>query len=51
MITLNILLIIILVIWLIDMIYCPRIDKTRVGDILLYYGQPGNRKYIKLNIW
>lgn len=49
MITLNILLIIIPVIWLIDMIYCPRIDITRLGDILLYYGPPNNRKYIKLN--
>lgn len=31
-----------------DMIWCPRIDKTRMGDVLLYYGSPGNRKYLKL---
>ena len=34
---------------IIKVIWNPKIDKTRMGDILLYYGQPGNRKYIKLN--
>lgn len=37
------------IVWLIKIILNPKIDKTRMGDILLYYGQPGNRKYIKLN--
>ena len=37
------------VILIIKVIWNPKIDKTRMGDILLYYGQPGNRKYIKLN--
>lgn len=49
MIAVRIILAIIAAIWLIKVIWDPRIDKTRVGDILLYYGQPGNRKYIKLN--
>lgn len=37
------------IILIIKVIWNPKIDKTRMGDILLYYGQPGNRKYIKLN--
>lgn len=45
----KIILFIIIIIWLIKIIWDPKIDKTRLGDILLYYGQPGNRKYIKLN--
>ena len=45
----RIIIAIIAAIWLIKVIWDPKIDETRVGDILLYYGQPGNRKYIKLN--
>lgn len=45
----NLLIFIIALILLIEVVYCPRIDKTRMGDILLYYGKPGNRKWMKLN--
>ena len=42
-------LILIIVALLVKIIWNPKIDQTRMGDILLYYGKPGKRKYIKLN--
>ena len=39
---------ILVVIVLIEGIYRPRFDKTREGDLLLWYGKK-HRTYIKLN--
>lgn len=47
-IIIKIILITIVASWLINLIWNPKIDKTRMGDVLLYYGKPGNRRYIKL---
>lgn len=40
----TILLIVILVKWKLN----PKIDKTRKGQTLLYYGPPGRRSYIEI---
>lgn len=39
---------IIVVILLIKSIWNPILDENRTGQILLWFGQPGNRKYIVL---
>ena len=44
----NLFILIIAGLLLIELFYSPRIDETCKGQVLLYYGQPGNRKYIQI---
>ena len=44
----NLIILIIAITLLIELIYSPRTDETCKGQVLLYYGQPGKRKYIKI---
>jgi len=44
----NIIILIIAVGLLIELFYSPRIEKTRLNDYLLFFGPPGNRKWIHI---
>lgn len=44
----NLIILIIAIALLIELFYSPRIDETCRGQVLLYYGLPGKRKYIQI---
>ena len=45
----NFIIILLVLVLSVELHFKPRLDKTREGDILLWYNSGHNRKYIKLN--